>query len=152
MPAASLRKLDTTSQSWLVLPNTQGVTGYRCVCLSLATQLSSWGPAVSLVSLSQTCCFLPAPHMRYKRFLRQRSRTQKGVLVELLCSEGPPLKHRVALGISVGARTYCWSDRYLWALLEFRISGNPEARIPSGNQNGHVVASEYLLVQQRPLC
>jgi len=48
MPAASLRKLDTTSQSWLVLPNTQGVTGYRCVCLSLATQLSSWGPAVSL--------------------------------------------------------------------------------------------------------
>ena len=55
--------------------------------------------------------------MRYKRFLRQRSRTQKGVLVELLCSEGPPLKHRVALGISVGARTCCWSDRYLWALL-----------------------------------
>jgi len=120
MPAASLIKLDTTSQSWLVLPNTHGVTGYRCVCLSLATQLSSWGPAVSLVSLSQTWCFLPAPHMRYKRFLRQRSRTQKGVLVDLLCSEGPPLKHRVALGISVGARTCCWSDRYLWALLYLR--------------------------------
>ncbi len=120
MPAASLIKLDTASQSWLVLPNTHGVTGYRCVCLSLATQLSSWGPAVSLVSLSQTWCFLPAPHMRYKRFLRQRSRTQKGMLVDLLCSEGPPLKHRVALGISVGARTCCWSDRYLWALLYLR--------------------------------
>ncbi len=25
--------------------------------------------------------------MRYKRFLRQRSRTQKGVLVDLLCSD-----------------------------------------------------------------
>jgi len=31
--------------------------------------------------------------------------------------EGPPLAHRVALHNSVGARTYCWSDRYLWALL-----------------------------------
>ena len=30
MPAASLRDLDTTSQSWLVLLKTQGVTGYRC--------------------------------------------------------------------------------------------------------------------------
>ncbi len=39
------------------LLNTQGVTGYPCVCLSLAAQLPSWGPAVSLVSLSQTCCF-----------------------------------------------------------------------------------------------
>ncbi len=57
MPAASLRKLDTTSQSCLVLLNTQGVTGYPCVCLSLAAQLPSWGPAVSLVSLSQTCYF-----------------------------------------------------------------------------------------------
>ncbi len=57
MPAASLRKLDTTSQSWLNLPNTQGVTGYPCVCLLLAAQLPSWALAVSLVSLSQTCCF-----------------------------------------------------------------------------------------------
>ena len=57
MPAASLTKVDTTSQSWLVLPKTQGVTGYRCVCLSRAAQLPSWGLGVSLVSLSQTCCF-----------------------------------------------------------------------------------------------
>ncbi len=57
MPAASLRELDTASQSWLVLPKTQGVTGYRCVCLSRAAQLPSWGLGVSLVSLSQTCCF-----------------------------------------------------------------------------------------------
>ncbi len=56
MPAASLRELDTTSQSWLVLPKTQGITGYRCVCLSRAAQLQSWGLAVSLVSLSQACC------------------------------------------------------------------------------------------------
>jgi len=34
-----------------------GVTGYRCVCLLRATQLPSWGLAVSLVSLSQTCRF-----------------------------------------------------------------------------------------------
>ena len=57
MPAASLTKVDTTSQSWLVLPKTQGITGYRCVCLSRAAQLQSWGLAVSLVSLSQACCF-----------------------------------------------------------------------------------------------
>ncbi len=54
--------------------------------------------------------------MRYTRFLRQRSNTQKGVLVDLLCSEGPPLKHGVALGISVGARTcYLWALLYLYA-------------------------------------
>jgi hypothetical protein len=59
-----------------------------------------------------TSCFavtdlllLPTPQMRYKRFLRQRSRTQKGVLVDLLCSQGPPLKHRLAHRISVRART-----------------------------------------------
>ncbi len=57
MPAASLTKVDTTSQSWLVLPKTQGITGYRCVCLSRAAQLQSWGLAVSLVSLSQACCW-----------------------------------------------------------------------------------------------
>jgi len=56
MPAASLTIVDTTSQSWLVLPKTQGITGYRCVCLSRAAQLQSWGLAVSLVSLSQACC------------------------------------------------------------------------------------------------
>ncbi len=37
--------------------------------------------------------------------------------VDLLRSEGPPLKHRLALRISVEARTCCWSGRYLWALL-----------------------------------
>ena len=56
MPAASLTKVDTTSQSWLVLPKTQGTTGYRCVCLSRAAQAQSWGLAVSLVSLSQAWC------------------------------------------------------------------------------------------------
>ena len=56
MPAASLTKVDTTSQSWLVLPKTQGITGYRCVCLSRAAQLQSRGLAVSLFSLSQACC------------------------------------------------------------------------------------------------
>ncbi len=56
MPAASLTKVNTTSQSWLVLPKTQGITGYRCVCLSRAAQLQSWGLSVSLVSLSQACC------------------------------------------------------------------------------------------------
>ncbi len=72
MPAASLIKLDTTSQSWLVLPKTQGVTGYRCVCLSRVAQLSSWGLAVSLVSLTVIdLLLLPTPLMRYKRFLRQ---------------------------------------------------------------------------------
>jgi len=74
------------------LPKTQGVTGYRWVCLSRTGQLPSWGLAVSLVSL----LLLPLPQMRYKRFLRQRSRTQKGVLVDLLCLQGPPLKHRLA--------------------------------------------------------
>ena len=59
-PAPSLRKLDTTSQSWLGSLNTQGVTGYRCVCLSLATRPRR-GIAVSLVSRSQTCWF-------YRRF------------------------------------------------------------------------------------
>ena len=61
MPAASLTKVDTTSQSWLVLPKTQGITGYRCVCLSRAAQLQSWGLAVSLVSLSQACCLHRRP-------------------------------------------------------------------------------------------
>ena len=61
MPAASLTKVDTTSQSWLVLPKTQGITGYRCVCLSRAAQLHSWGLAVSLVSLSQACCLHRRP-------------------------------------------------------------------------------------------
>jgi len=59
--------------------------------------------------------------MRYKRFLRQSSRTQKGVLVDLLCSEGPLLKHRLALRISVGARTCSWSDRYLACLLAMQM-------------------------------
>jgi len=75
------------------------------------------GPCCQPCFTATDLLLLPAPQMRNKRFLRQRSRTQKGVLVDLLCSEGPPLKHRVALGISVGARTCCWSDRYLWALL-----------------------------------
>ena len=61
MPAASLTKVDTTSQSWLVLPKTQGITGYHCVCLSRAAQLQSWGLAVSLVSLSQACCLHRRP-------------------------------------------------------------------------------------------
>ncbi len=44
--------------------------------------------------------------MRYKRFFvygftGAESRKQKGVLVDLLCSEKPPLKHRVALRMSV---------------------------------------------------
>ena len=39
------------------LPTTQGVSGYRWVCLSRTGQLPSWGLAVSLVSLPQTCCF-----------------------------------------------------------------------------------------------
>jgi len=54
------------------------------------------------------------------------------VLVELLCSEGPPLKHRVALGISVGSRTCCWSDRYLWALL-YMQAGNVVKRKERSN-------------------
>ncbi len=117
MPAASLRKLDTTSQSWLDLPNTQGVTGYPCVCLLLAAQLLSWALAVSLVSLSQTCCFYRRHTCATSASCASEAVHRKGVLVDLLCSGGPPLKHRVALGISVGARTCCWSDRYLWALL-----------------------------------
>jgi len=49
---------------------------------------------------------LPVPHMRYKRFFvygfnGAESRKQKGVLVDLLCSKNPPLKHRVALRMSV---------------------------------------------------
>lgn len=51
---------------------------------------------------------LPVPHMRYKRFFvygfnGAESRKQKGVLVELLCTAGPPLKHGLALRISVEA-------------------------------------------------
>jgi len=118
MPAASLRKLEIASQSWLVLLNTQGVTNYHCVCLLRAAQLSSWGPAVNLVSLSQTCCWYRR-HTCYKRLLR---RTQKGVLVDLLSLEGLPLAHTVALHISVGACTYCWSDEYLWALLHMNAT------------------------------
>ena len=30
--------------------------GYLCLCLSRAAKLPRWGPAVSFVSLSQTCC------------------------------------------------------------------------------------------------
>jgi len=37
--------------------------------------------------------------MRYKRFLRQRSRTQKGVLVDLLCSEGRRLNTELRLAL-----------------------------------------------------
>jgi len=49
------RKLNTTNESWL--ENTEGVTSCRCVCLLHDAQLPSRGLAVSLASLSQTCCF-----------------------------------------------------------------------------------------------
>ncbi len=81
------------------------------LCMSFACRIAAkLGPCCQPCFSVTDLLLLPAPHMRYKRFLRQRSRTQKGVLVDLLCSEGPPLKHRVVLGISIGARTRCWSD------------------------------------------
>jgi len=141
MPAASLRKLDTTSQSWLDLPNTQGVTGYPCVCLLLAAQLLSWALAVSLVSLSQTCCFYRRHTCATSASCASEAVHRKGVLVDLLCSGGPPLKHRVALGVSVGARTSCWSDRYLWALLyneDERLSDLLVATLPEGEDPDEV--------------
>ena len=86
MPAASLRKLDTTSQSWPVLP--QAIVVYVFGVLH-----SCQVGAVSLVSLSQTCCF----YRRHTCATSALCDTQKGVLVVLLCSEGPLLAHRVAL-------------------------------------------------------
>ena len=52
MPVASLIKLDTTSQSWLVLPKTQGVTGYRCVCAHLYEEQISIG----VNAVTEACC------------------------------------------------------------------------------------------------
>ena len=96
------------------------------LCMSFACRTAAkLGPCCQPCFTATDLLLLPAPQMRYKRFLRQRSRTQRGVLVDLLCSEGPPLKHRVALGISVGARTCCWSDRYLWALLYIYAAQRP---------------------------
>jgi len=46
IPAALRREVDTTNQSWLLLPNTQGPKWQATL-----------GPTISLVSLSQTCCF-----------------------------------------------------------------------------------------------
>ena len=115
MPAASLRKLDTTSQSWLVLPNTQGVTGYPCVCLLLAAQLPSWALAVCLVSLLQTCCFYRRHTCATSAFCASEAVHRK--VCWLTCCVPPPLKHRLALRNSVGARTCSWSDRYIWAPL-----------------------------------
>ncbi len=116
MPAASLTKVDTTSQSWLVLPKTQGITGYRCVCLSRAAQLQSCGLAVNLVSLSQACCLHRRHSCATSAFCAIEAVHRK------VCWQGPPLKHRLALRISVEAGTCCWSDRYLWALLYMRYT------------------------------
>ena len=88
------------------------------LCMSFACRTAAkLGPCCQPCFTVTGLLLLPTPLMRYKRFRRHWSRTQKGVLVDLLCSEGPPLKHRFALRISVEAGTCCWSDRYLWALL-----------------------------------
>ncbi len=76
------------------------------LCMSLAYRTAAkLGPCCQPCFAVTNLLLLPTPQMRYKRFLRQRSRTQKGVLVDLLCLQGPPLKHRFAHRISVRART-----------------------------------------------
>ena len=52
-----LEKLDTTSQRWHVLPDTQGAECYRCVCLLCAAQRPTQGSVGRLFLLSRTCCF-----------------------------------------------------------------------------------------------
>ncbi len=51
------------------------------------------------------------------------------MLVELLCSQGPPLRHRLALRISVEAGTCCWSDRYVWTLYVWHAGTPRKMRI-----------------------
>ena len=54
--------------------------------------------------ITRDLLLLPVPHMRFffvYGFTGAESRKQKGVLIDLLYSEGPPLKHRVALRMSV---------------------------------------------------
>jgi len=66
--------------------------------LSLAAQLPDWGLAQGLaVSLVIPVAFIGATHaLQALSALLYRS-TQKGMLVDLLCLERPPLGHRVAL-------------------------------------------------------
>jgi hypothetical protein len=90
------------------------------LCMSLARRTAvELGPCSQPWFTVTDLLLVPAPDMRYKRLLR---RTQKGVLVDLLSLEGLPLAHTVALHISVGACTYCWSDEYLWALLHMNAT------------------------------
>ena len=88
------------------------------LCMSFACRTAAkLGPCCQPCFSVTDPLLLPTPLMRYKRFLRHWSRTQRGVLVDLLYSEGPPLKHRFVLRISVKARTCPWSDHYLWTPL-----------------------------------
>ena len=66
MPSASPKGVDTASQSWLVVSNTEGVTGY---CYFVCRTVGKLGP-VSLFP-TVTDLFISSTHIRYKRFLRQ---------------------------------------------------------------------------------
>ncbi len=100
------RKLDTTSQSWLALPRvSQAIVAY-VIRVPHSCQLGTCcQPCLTVTDLS----LLLAPHRATSDFCVS---TQKGVLVDLLCSEGSPVAHRVPLPIKVKSRTYCWSDSY----------------------------------------
>ncbi len=53
-----LRKLDTTSQSWLLLTSNQDVIGYRCVCLlraPLSALLHGYRPVAFKFYRRPTC-------------------------------------------------------------------------------------------------
>ena len=85
MPAASLRKLNTTSQSWLFSPKPWVVQAINVYVFRLP-QLPSRGFAVSLISMSQTCCC----YWRYTcttcAFCVSEA-VDKDVLIHLLCSD-----------------------------------------------------------------
>ena len=89
------------------------------LCMSFACHTAvKLGPCCQLgFTVTDLVLFTGATHALQALSAQVKPCTQKGVLVDLLCSEGPPLERRLALRISVGARTCSWSDRYLWALL-----------------------------------
>ncbi len=133
-----IEKMDATSQSWLVLPKTQGVTGYRCVCLSRAAQLPSWGLAVSLVSLSHTCCFYRRHTCAISAFCATEAVHRK--VCWLTCCV-PPLKHRLALRNSVGVPSP--TDTYGSHCLQYLLDP-PSAHIPSCEKPGIELPTDCL--------
>lgn len=100
-PAASLKNLDATSQSWL----TQRVSQAIVVYVSCTLHSCQVGALLSALLLcDRPVAGVGATHVLIALVAR--------VLLDLPCLRGAPLAHRVALHISVGAHTHGGSGQY----------------------------------------